>query len=236
MKCSYFFTLLLFMFGFSSCDSNSSESAASEATGSQESAQPSPVKHDYIRTDTIRFSADSNRWVLVGLQKGERQADSSWKHALDVICYDGLRQRTVYESNLLAQGEEDLVHNFYVCDTEESPNENFFTIIFGYPACGYLQQNWFFSVDTSGCHLITKFDTSSDSGYGNGLEFYRVCDKMPVRSLSSVAYSSEPDSIKENLIHMAFSDSVNYQFDGSKWTATSITPKDKVFRRATETW
>jgi len=232
MKKQFISLGLLAAFFLFSCDTKPS----GEATSAPTETKPKPIQHTYVRTDTVRFEKDSTRWILVGLQKGQRQADSSWKHELDVIFYKGDQQLSYYTDQLQASGEEELLHNFFYCDSNEVVNEQFFTVDFGFPACSYPQQHWMFSIDATGCHFIATYGSSSDSGYGSGADFSGLCGKAPITDISSVLFSSEPDEKQDNLIHLTYSDSVHYHFDGANWVAKAITPKDQVFRKDKEQW
>jgi hypothetical protein len=219
--------LLLIQFFFSCNDASNSVSTTS-------TEEFKPLIRNYTKSDTVRFTHDSTRIAVVGLLQGIMQADSSKKVPIDVLYYVNGNQVSAYTDTFVALGEEELSHYFEATDTMGNSCEQFFTINYGFGACGYTQNKLTFSADTKNCYFIAHHESSADGAYGYGREFYNMCKESSPKQVSSVIVSNAPVETDDNVILMEYSDSTVYMFDGSKWTSKLVTPKDTVFRTSKE--
>ena len=193
-----------------------------------------PLNRNYTKSDTVRFTHDSTRMAVVGLLQGIIQVDSSKKVPIDVLYYVKGNQVSAYTDTFVALGEEELSHYFEATDTMGNSCEQFFTINYGFGACGYTQNKLTFSADSKNCYFIAHHESSADGAYGYGREFYNMCKESSPKQVSSVIVSNAPVETDDNVILMEYSDSTLYTFDGSKWTTKLVTPKDTVFRTSKE--
>ncbi len=217
--------LLLFLF---SCN----ESPVSSNT---KAAEPyKPVVRSYVETDTIYFTKDTNRMAVVGLQEAIMYQDSSKHVPMDVLYYVAGRQISAYSDSLDSEGGEMLYLYFEGMDDKEVACEHFFTVNFGYEACGYTQQHYTFFASPSQCNFVTKHSSAADGMYGGGRRFYNMCLNQSTTQITSVEESHEPMDEKEEMVLTSYSDSTVYTFDGKAWTATLITEKGKVYRTTKE--
>jgi hypothetical protein len=158
--------------------------------------------------------------AVIGVMKGILQADSSNKVPVDVLYYVKGQQVSVYTDTFSTfEGEEELSHYFEAMDTLGNSCEQFFTVNYGYSACGYTQHKLTFSADQNNCYFIAHHESSADGA---------------PRQISSVIESNAPLETNENEIVIEYSDSTVYTFDGKKWTSKLVTPKEKVFRTIQE--
>jgi hypothetical protein len=220
----------LFVLSLYSCDNSSKPTSNTESTNSYQ-----PVNRSYTKTDTVRFKQDSTRMAVIGVMKGILQADSSNKVPVDVLYYVKGQQVSVYTDTFSTfEGEEELSHYFEAMDTLGNSCEQFFTVNYGYSACGYTQHKLTFSADQNNCYFIAHHESSADGAYGYGIAFYNICKETSPRQISSVIESNAPLETNENEIVIEYSDSTVYTFDGKKWTSKLVTPKEKVFRTIQE--
>jgi|688.fasta_scaffold426905_2 hypothetical protein len=206
----------------------------SNSTTSNTNDKFKPLNRNYTKSDTVRFIHDSTRMAVVGLLNGILQADSSKKVPIDVLYYVNGNQISAYTDTFVALGEEELSHYFEATDTMGNSCEQFFTINYGFGACGYTQNKLTFSADTKNCYLIAHHESSADGAYGYGSEFYNMCKESSPKQVTSVIVSNAPVETDDNVILMEYSDSTVYTFDGNKWTSKLVTPKDTVFRTTKE--
>lgn len=191
------------------------------------------VHHAYTQTDTLHFTGDTNHFVVVGLQMPVANEDSN-KHApIDVLYYLQGKQTAAYSDSLLTEDGEELFLTFEGADNNQVSCEHFFTVNFGYPACGYLQQHLTFYVSPTQCLFVTKHTSSADGMFGGGRKFYNMCLGQSTTQITSVEESHEPDE-KEEFVLVSYSDSTVYTLDGKTWSTKLVTEKDKVFRKDQE--
>lgn len=211
---------------------------ATNSSSSKPTESYKPVNRQYVQTDTVRFSKDSSRMTVVGVMKGILQADSSNKVPIDVLYYVKGQQVSVYTDTFSTFGAgetgEGLSHYFEAMDTLGNSCEQFFTVNYGYAACGYTQHKLTFSADQNNCYFVAHHESSADGAYGYGIEFYNMCKETSPKQVTSVVVNNAPLETNENEIVMEYSDSTVYTFDGKKWTTKLVTPKEKVFRTVKE--
>jgi len=129
-----------------------------------------------------------------------------------------------------------LSHYFEAMDTLGNSCEQFFTVNYGYSACGYTQHKLTFSADQNNCYFVAHHESSADGAYGYGIEFYNMCKETSLMQVASVVVNNAPVETNENEIVIEYSDSTVYSFDGKKWTSKLVTPKEKVFRTKKDTY
>lgn len=190
-----------------------------------------PLNRAYSRTDTVRFTGDSSRIAVIGLlTPGAYLEDSSRQLPVDVLYFVKGKQVSAFTDTFSTRDEEELSHYFEGTDSNGNSCERFFTVTFGYPACGYNQSHLTFFADANNCYFVTAHSSSADGAYGGGLEFFDACDAKSAQFLTSAYVSRGGDDDTGDVITIQYSDSMQYRFDGKQWSAKSITPKDSVYR------
>jgi hypothetical protein len=123
-------------------------------------------------------------------------------------------------------GEEMLT--LYFPSENEVDCKNFVGLTVGYPACGYPQQNAYFSIRKGELFLVDSFSSFSDSSFGEGYTFYNFCNNHGTQLISSIKVQSDPDESNQEAIVSKFSDSAVYRFEGEKWTEPLMSEKGKI--------
>lgn len=195
-----------------------------------------PLSHQYLKTDTLRFSIDSTKMIVSGIMKSIKKTDSLQSTPLDVMYYKNGKQIASFSGEIESEGDEELSHYFEDADTNGNSCERFFTVAFGYPACGYTQHKHTFSIDEKSLYLLAKHESSADGGYGSGIQFSNLCKGVNGDKVSSVYVSYMPSETDEQLIYTSYTDSVEYTFKGKNWENKEITEKGKEFRTGQERW
>jgi hypothetical protein len=206
------------------------ENTESETSTSNHSSDFKPIAHEYSKTDTLRFTKDTTKMIVTGVMKLIEQKDSSKLAPIDVLYYKNGKQLAYYLTEFSVEGGEELANYFEATDSLRQSCEKFFTVNYGYQACGYVQHKITFSVDDKAIYMIAKHESSVDGAYGSGLTFYNMCLETNPKQISSVDIWTEPSEKDENIIDICYKDSMAYTFNGKSWEAKRITEKDKVYR------
>lgn len=209
------------------------KTSTSDTSTAYKSEEFTPVQHSYVKSDTLRFANDTQRMVVVGMQQAVMYKDSTKHMPMDVSYYLQGKQIAAYSDSVLTEGEEELYTSFEGADNNEVSCEHFFTVNYGYGACGYTQQHFTFYVSPTQCLFVTKHQSSADGMYGFGRRFYNMCLGQSTTQITSVEESHEPDE-KEEVVNVTYSDSTVYRFDGKVWNSKLVTEKDKVYRKDQE--
>ena len=102
------------------------------------------------------------------------------------------------------------------------------TITLGYPACGYLQQNFLFYINPkSKSNLIHQWESVSDSGWGN---WSQIIAGTPEEFIFRSESFSPKDDASEDVGVLEYSDSIKFKLTNNQWTKVYKTPKGKVYR------
>jgi len=100
---------------------------------------------------------------------------------------------------------------------------------FGYPACGYLQNNFLFYINKSDSNLIHQWDSSSDSGWGYWSEV--VSGKPEDFYFRTESFSPVDETVNDDELGLnEYSDSIHFKLENNKWNTIYKTPKGKVYR------
>lgn len=193
-----------------------------------------PIERIYTASDTVCFMNDSARMVVIGVMAGILQPDSTFRVPIDVLYYIKGHQVSVFSDTFSTSGDEELSHYFEGADTNGNSCERFFTITFGYPACGYTQHHLTFSANENNCYFVARHTSAADGAYGGGMEFFNACAPQSANEISSAEVSHEPTEANENIINVSYADSTVYRFDGTVWKAQRVTEKGKVYRKIKE--
>lgn len=190
-----------------------------------------PLNRAYSRTDTVRFTGDSTRMAVIGLlTPGAYLEDSSRQLPVDVLYYVKGKQVSAFTDTFSTRDQEELSHYFEGTDSNGNSCERFFTVTFGYPACGYNQSHLTFFADANNCYFVTAHSSSADGAYGGGLEFFGTCDAQSAQQITSAYVGRGAEEDTGDSITVYHSDSIQYRFDGKQWNAKPVTPKDSVYR------
>lgn len=227
MKLFYTLSLAILMCAMVSCndDTTPKEEAQSPATFT-------PIQRAYTKTDTVRFKEDSSRIAVIGLLTPTDiyLEDSSRKVAVDVLYYIKGKQVSAHTDTFNTHNEEELSYYFEGMDTSGNSCEQFFTVNYGYPACGYTQWHLTFFANKTACYFICSHTSSADGAWGSGLEFFDACGAKAASEIRSAIVSRGSDTDTGDIITVSYTDSTVYRFDGQVWKAEALTPKDKVYR------
>ncbi len=210
---------------FSACKENNSPAAANPGSAF------TPLNRSYTKTDTIRFTGDSNRFAVSGIMApGAWQADSSRKVVVDLLYYVKGKQVNAITDTFDSRGDEELSHYFEGMDTAGNSCEHFLTICYGFPACGYTQSHITYFTDASRINKILSHQSYADGTWGSGVEFSGACGPKSTTELFSAMVSHGDDKDTGSIQTVSYSDSTQYTFDGNKWNAKLIGEKDRVYR------
>lgn len=227
MKSFYTLSLAILISSIVACKDETAPSQGTSATTAF-----TPINRSYTKTDTVRFSNDSNRIAVIGLLTPEKAylEDSSHKVAVDVLYYIKGQQVSAHTDTFNTRNEEELSYYFEGMDSIGNSCERFFTVNFGYPACGYTQWHLTFFANATSCYFICSHTSSADGAWGSGLEFFDACAANSATELRSAMVNRGSDEDTADIITVSYTDSTLYRFDGNKWKAELLTPKDKVYR------
>ncbi len=232
MKILYISCIAYIFISFWSCK----EEVKTENKPNESVAAPGQVERIYTTCDTVRFIDDSSRMAVIGVMKGIIQSDSTFNVPVDVLYYVKGQQVSVFSDTFRASGNEELSHYFEATDSNGNSCERFFTVTYGYPACGYTQNHLTFSASENNCYFLAKHVSAADGAYGGGMEFFNACGAQSAVEISAAEVSREPAEADENIIVVSYADSVIYHFDGNTWKSQPVTEKGKIYRIVTETF
>ena len=122
-------------------------------------------------------------------------------------------------------------YGMYEMDTIYSP---FKRLSFGYPACGYTQDNFLYYIDNKESAKIHTWLSIFDGGWFNNVEFFPISKtKFACRTASfwSDVSDEENQETDEEFGILEHSDSIVFDLQKGKWSKSIITPKEKVYRK-----
>jgi hypothetical protein len=193
----------------------------------------------YIQTDSIFFDQNKkNDFALAHLLSKKWSKDSicTADFKLDFVQ----KNQVVFSKKVTITGyiNESEWYGQFLFDTKDS---RFRTVSVGYPACGYEQHNFIFYIDDEVQQLVNSNISIGDAPYSSRTEFEPIyknntivefCSKLVIVDSDENSQSNEED---EKLL-ISYSDSTIYRFKNKKWSATLVTPKDKVYRKIKTTY
>lgn len=187
-----------------------------------------------LKTDTIHFSYKSDvkdDYAIIHLLEEKYTKDSlcTSKFRIDFIQ----KKSKIFSDLVTIKGVEKESNWFgmYEMDTIYSP---FKRLSFGYPACGYTQDNFLYYIDNKESAKIHTWLSVGDGGWFNDVEFFPISKtKFACRTASFWSDDSELENNEtdEEYGILEHSDSIVFDFQNGKWQKSFKTPKEKVYRK-----
>ncbi len=187
-----------------------------------------------LKTDTIYFSYKSDSkddYAIINLLEEKYTKDSlcTSKFRIDFIQ----KKSKIFSDLVTIKGVEKESNWFgmYEMDTIYS---SFRSLSFGYPACGYTQNNFLYYIDDKESAKIHTWLSVGDGGWFNNIEFFPISKtKFACRNASFWSDVSDEENQKtvEEFGILEHSDSIVFTFQKGKWNKSFITPKEKVYRK-----
>jgi len=186
----------------------------------------------FLKTDTIPISNGeenaSGNYVLANLldQKADKDSIVIVKYRLDF-----------YENKVKKASSKVTIEGYqkgsewgadYGLATATNKNTSFIQVSFGYPACGYSQNNYLYHLKNNDLQLVYQWDSMTDSGWGSWVEFATPNEKDS-ESFYCKRVSFEPDDNDEDMGMVSYSDSIVFRLSGNKWKSQLLSAKDKSY-------
>jgi hypothetical protein len=223
---------LFFLFLLISCQKPKSESLATTAIQEQKKEEI-VIKENFLKTDTISISEydeiSKNNYILAHLlnQKADKDSIVTVKYQLDFYQ----NKSKIASSKITIKGY-DKGSEFYAAlglNRETAKNSPFIQVDFGYPACGYVHQNYLYYLKNNDLQLVHQWSAMSDSGWGSWVEFVNPSSKTDPESFYCKTVSYEPEEDNDEMGTVSHSDSIVFRLSGNRWKKQLLSVKDKVY-------
>lgn len=191
------------------------------------------TKENFLQTDTVFVINDGEtsreNYILANLldQKMDKDSVVTGKYRLDFYFNKTKTADTKITITGIEKGSEWNV--IYGLGRESIENSPFFQISFGYPACGYVHQNYLYYLKNDDLQLVHEWYTMSDSGWGNWIEFKNPGGETNPQSFYCKTVVFEPDDNDENMGTVKHLDSIAFRLSGSQWKKQLLSSKDKPY-------
>jgi hypothetical protein len=186
----------------------------------------------FIKTDTISISTGeenaTGNYVLANLldQKADKDSIVTVKYRLDF--YENKEKKASSKVTIEGWQKGSEWGASYGLATPTNKNTSFIQISFGYPACGYNQNNYLYHLKNNDLQLVYQWDSMTDSGWGSWVEFVTPNEKDS-ESFYCKRVSFEPDDNDEDMGMVSYSDSIVFHLSGNKWKSQLLSVKDKSY-------
>jgi len=183
-----------------------------------------------LKTDTIFFNYSKKSlkdgYVVINFISKENKKDSISISRYNLCFFTN--QNNIFNYELMIEGLEDGVEwtGSYELDTELS---ELVTITIGYPACGYTQENYLFSLKKDRPQLLYNWQSMSDSGWGTYGNIVGKTDNFFFKTISF--WPDEEDASSQDMGIVEYSDSIEFKFKNNNWTKEYKSIKDSVYRK-----
>lgn len=189
-----------------------------------------------LNTDTIYFSytaddKEPEEYAIIKLveQKFTKDSLSNSKFRIEFIQ----KKQKVFSDLITIKGIEkgSEWYGMYEMDSVYSP---FKRLSFGYPACGYSQDNFLYYIEGSASSKIHTWLSVGDGGWFNDVDFFPISKtKFACRTASFWPEETETENLEtdEEFGMLEFSDSIVFSFTKNQWNKSFKTPKGKVYRK-----
>lgn len=190
-------------------------------------------KENFLKTDTLLVYTDGetskDHYILAHLLDRKMDKDSvvTGKYQLDFYFNKTKTADTKLSIKGIDEGSEWSV--IYGLGQESSQNSPFIQIHFGYPACGYTQNNYLYYLKNNSLQLVHEWYSMSDSGWGSWVEFGNIAPKSNPESFYCKTVAFEPDDNDENMGTVTYSDSTVFRLSGNHWKKQLLSVKDKNY-------
>ncbi|WP_428230851.1 hypothetical protein [Flavobacterium sp.] len=224
---------LFILFLLIGCQKPKSESQITNASLTTTPEAIAVKENNFLKTDTISLAEDGetskSNYVLAHLleQKADKDSIVTAKYQLDFY----LNKIKTNSSKITIKGTDKGSEWGAICGlgTESIKSSPFIQISFGYPACGYTQNNYLYYLKNNDLQLVHEWYTMSDSGWGSWVEFESPAQKANPESFYCKTVSFEPDDNDENMGTVQHSDSIVFRLDGTHWKKQLLSKKDQTY-------
>jgi len=226
MKTRYFFFLFLLI----SCQKPKSEPQITHKIPEEKTAII--VKEAFLKTDTISISGDgetSDNYILAHLldQKADKDSILTAKYQLDFYQH----KKKAASSKISVTGYEkgSGFYSIVGLGRESIKNSSFIQLDFGYPACGYVHQNYLYYLKNNNLQLVHQWNVMTDSGWGSWVEFVNPGEKADPEKFYCKSVSFEPEDDNDEMGTVSYSDSIVFSWSGNRWKKQLLSAKDKTY-------
>ncbi|RUT69654.1 hypothetical protein D0817_13600 [Flavobacterium cupreum] len=229
MKVKYLFVLAL----LGGCQKEKAITEAASIAPEKKTEVTLAKEEKFLKTDTVAISegdeTSKNNYILAHLLDQKADKDSIVTQHYQLDFYQD-RTKTV-SSRVTIEGYQKGSEwgASYGLSSTAVKNSSFIQVSFGYPACGYMQNNYLYYLKNKGLQLVYEWDTMSDSGWGSWVEFTAPKGKTDTESFYCKRVAFEPDDDNEDMGTAKHSDSVVFQFKNQRWTKQLLSPADQTY-------
>ncbi|MCD0464493.1 hypothetical protein [Flavobacterium sp. ENC] len=192
-----------------------------------------PKEEKFLKTDTISISeggeTSKNNYILAHLldQKADKDSIVTQHYQLDFYQDKAKTASSKVSIEGYQKGSE--WGASYGLSSTAAKNSSFIQLSFGYPACGYTQNNYLYYLKDKDLQLVYEWDTMSDSGWGSWVEFTAPKNKPETESFYCKRVAFEPDDDNEDMGTAKHSDSIVFRFKNQHWTKQLLSPADQTY-------
>ena len=190
------------------------------------------AKEKFLKTDTIPISNGeenaAGNYVLANLldQKADKDSIVTVKYRLDF--YENKEKKASSKITIEGYQKGSEWGADYGLATAANKNTSFIQISFGYPACGYSQNNYLYHLKNKDLQLVYQWDSMTDSGWGSWVEFVTPSEKDS-EPFYCKRVSFEPTDDNDEIGIVTYSDSIVFRLSGNHWKTQILSVKDKNY-------
>lgn len=229
MKVKYLFVLAL----LAGCQKEKTPTEAAVIAPEKKTEIMLAKEEKFLKTDTISISewdeTSKNNYILAHLlnQKADKGSIVTQQYQLDFYQ----DQDKTVSSKVTIEGYQKGSEwgASYGLSSTADKKSSFIHVSFGYPACGYTQNNYLYYLKNKGLQLVYEWDTMSDSGWGSWVEFTAPTGKSETDSFYCKRVAFEPEDDNEDMGTATHSDSIVFQFKNQRWTKQLLTAEGKTY-------
>jgi hypothetical protein len=225
------FCLFIFL-SFFSCKKDEKENLVQ--TKRQEI--PSLISSNLLAIDTVFFLDNTKTrledYALVHLQSKTYGRDSICSAKFLLEFYQ--KNKMIYSTPLFIKGidKESEWYGQLELDSVASPLR---TITLGYPACGYIHDNFLYYIKEKQSQFLFHWNSMSDGEWGSWGEITSgTAEDFYYRHITFGG--GEEDDNNESIGIAEYSDSIHFKKANNHWTIKYLTPKDKVYRQKKQSY
>lgn len=191
------------------------------------------IKKSERFSDTLYFNIENdsiqNDFIIINLIK-----DS----VVNEICHNSTFEFIFYKNNTFSYKTKENIscytegsNWYFLFGLNEKQNlKNYLEIINGYEACGYIQHHFLYDVENE-IQLIFRYETMSDSGWGEYIEFENI--KTNSFSVKKVSFMPVDYNYEDELGIYEISDSVKFEKKNKKWKKIVLSRKGQIIKTDT---
>ncbi|MEO8534989.1 MAG: hypothetical protein ABI441_14620 [Flavobacterium sp.] len=229
MKIKYLFILAF----LASCKKETTTAEAAIVAPEKKTEVAIVSKENFLKTDTIQITegdeTSKNSYLLAHLlsQKADKDSIVTVQYQLDFYQ----NKTKIASSKVTIEGDQKgsewgASQGLSSTSAKES---SFIQISYGYPACGYNQNNYLYFLKENNLQLVYEWDTMSDSGWGSWVEFTNPNEKSDPDLFYCKRVAFEPDDDNEDMGIAKHSDSIVFKLKNKRWTKQLLSAEDKTY-------